>query len=40
MKVGTQHGASDDILEVLCSLGVKQHLQLLAVGKEWTSWEC
>jgi hypothetical protein len=39
MKVGTQHGSSDDILEVLCSLGGEQHLQLVAFGKDGCSLE-
>ena len=38
MKVGTQHGSSDDILEVLCSLGVNNICSSLPSAKMDANW--
>ena len=38
MKVGTQHGSSDDILEVLCSLGVNNICSSLPSAKMDATW--
>ena len=38
MKVGTQHGSSDDILEVLCSLGVNNICSSLPSAKMDAAW--
>lgn len=38
MKVGTQHGSSDDILEVLCSLGVNNICSSLPSAKMDAIW--
>jgi mannonate dehydratase len=38
MKVGTQHGSSDDILEVLCSLGVNNICGSLPSAKMDAAW--
>src|SRR5262245_36994008 len=38
MKVGTQHGSSDDILEVLCSLGVNNICSSLPSTKMDANW--
>jgi mannonate dehydratase len=38
MKVGTQHGSSDDILEVLCSLGVNNICTSLPSEKMDAAW--
>src|SRR5262245_35454556 len=38
MKVGTQHGSSDEILEVLCSLGVNNICSSLPSAKMDANW--
>jgi mannonate dehydratase len=38
MKVGTQHGSSDEILEVLCSLGVNNICSSLPSAKMDAAW--
>jgi len=38
MKVGTQHGSSDDILEVLCSLGVNNICSALPSARTDAAW--
>ena len=38
MKVGTQHGSTDDILEVLCSLGVNNICSVLPSAKIDAAW--
>ena len=38
MKVGTQHGSTDDILEVLCSLGVNNICSALPSAKMDAAW--